>query len=88
MGEFIGRRLRVTGAPGVGPLPLEGTVVDETLNMFYLSVPGRSGNLGVAKHGLEGFLESSEGETAFIGDAIRVRPEDRIKRYASRRNSR
>lgn len=89
MGEFIGRPLVVTDAPGVHPLPMESLVVDETMNMLY--VRRRSGGRVIAlpKHGLKGRLLTEEGETSLIGDELRVRPEDRIKRFARmRRESR
>lgn len=88
MGEFIGRHLTVTESRGVSGLPVEGVIVDETLNMLYLSVPGRSARLGLQKRGLRGRIRFENIEIDLIGDALRVRPEDRIKRWATRRMAR
>ncbi len=88
MDEFIGCTLNVTKSPGLAQVPLVGTVVDETRNMLVLEVPGHPGLVHVPKQGLEGFLGDASGQTAFIGDAVRVRPEDRIKRFATRRANR
>jgi len=85
MGEFIGRPFVVTEAPGIQGLPLDCQIVDETLNMLY--VRPRSGKrvIGIQKRCLKGLLKTEDGETALIGDEIRVRPEDRIKRCAIRK---
>lgn len=85
MGEFIGQSLRVTSAPGICALPLSSTIVDESLNMLYVVPEGRSRTIAVPKHGLRGLLTTEEGAIDLIGDELRVRPEDRIKRFATRR---
>jgi RNase P/RNase MRP subunit p29 len=85
MGEFIGRPFVVTEAPGVVNLPMDCQIVDETLNMIYVRPNNRSRVIGIQKRHLKGMLRTEEGETALIGDEIRVRPEDRIKRYAMKK---
>ena len=88
MREFIGRSLVVTEAPGVAGVPFECTVVDESMNMLYLSRADSSRVLGIQKKGFKGTLRTDEGEIALIGDDVRVRPEDRIKRCAARKGGR
>lgn len=85
MVEFIGRPLVVTEALGAGPLPMETRVVDETMNMLYLQPAGRAHVIALQKRGLQGRLWTEGGETSLIGDELRVRPEDRIKRFALKR---
>jgi RNase P/RNase MRP subunit p29 len=85
MGEFIGRPFVVTEAPGVGNLPMNCQIVDETLNMLYVRPTNGKRVIGIQKRHLRGMLKTEEGETALIGDEIRVRPEDRIKRYAMKK---
>ncbi len=88
MHEFIGHSLNIREAPGLSGLPVTGEIVDETMNMLYLERADRPGVFAVAKRGLVGAFSDVSGATAFIGDAVRVRPEDRIKRFAPRRRNR
>lgn len=84
MGEFIGHPILVTEAPGLASLPLEGTVIDETLNMMYIQPRGATRALALPKSGLVASLSAGGHEIPLRGDDLRVRPEDRIKRMAPR----
>ena len=84
MGEFTGLRLVITEAPGIQPLPFAGTVLDETLNLFYVRPDGATRARAIPKAGLVGALSTGGREIPLRGDDLRVRPEDRIKRLAPR----
>ena len=45
-GELIGATVRIESHPGVAQLPLEGTIVDESLETFLVRLPGRPGSAG------------------------------------------
>lgn len=79
-GELIGASIVVERAPGVVPLPLRGTIVDETLNTFLIRRDGTVRTSRIAKHGLEGVLLLGERTLTLSGDSVRLRPEDRTKR--------
>lgn len=79
-GEFLGATVRIERHPGLDGLPLEGTVVDETLETLVLREPGRARWRRIPKAGLEGTILLGEHSLPLRGGALRVRPEDRTKR--------
>ena len=82
-GEILGAPVHITHAPGVVRLPLDGTLVDETMNLFIVrAANGRV--LRVPKTGVTGTISLDARELPLSGDALRVRPEDRTKRLAWR----
>ena len=84
MGEFIGQPMTVLSAPGVQPLPFRGRVVDESKEMFYLLPERASRARAVPKRGLRAEVMLGTDEIPLSGEALRVRPEDRVKRLAPR----
>ena len=78
-GEILGASVAVHRAPG-RPVPLRGTLVDETLSTFEIRPIGRRRAIRVPKAGLEGTNVLPSGELPLRGDFLRVRPEDRTKR--------
>ncbi|MDE1880844.1 MAG: ribonuclease P protein subunit [Euryarchaeota archaeon] len=88
MGEFLGAHLTILHAPGWQRLPWEGVVVDETRNTFRV-VPTTGGHQRtLPKGGLEALVTRDGKAVHFIGDELRHRPEDRIKRLAPKGRSR
>ncbi len=83
-GELIGASVTIHRAPGVTPLPLEGTLVDESLKTFLVRRAADGRVLRIQKTGLEGTLRLAAGEIPLKGDSLRHRPEDRTKRLAPR----
>ncbi|MGI0132072.1 MAG: ribonuclease P protein subunit [Thermoplasmata archaeon] len=79
-GEILGAGVVIDRAPGVVPLPLEGTIVDETLQTLVIRRPGRSRLRRIAKAGLSGTILLGERQLPLKGETLRVRPEDRTKR--------
>ena len=79
-GEFIGSAVDLRTAPGVADLPLEGTIVDETQEMFEIETRPRGRTIWVAKAGLGGTIFREDRELPLNGDALRFRPQDRTKR--------
>ncbi len=79
-GEFLGATLRIERHPGLAGLPVEGVVVDETLETFLLREPGRVRLRRIPKAGAEGTILLGEHTLPLRGGALRVRPEDRTKR--------
>jgi RNase P/RNase MRP subunit p29 len=84
MQEFIGGDITINSHPGLDHLPYTGRVVDETQNMLQILPPGKGRARWVPKGGLFGTLRVGSAEIPLRGDALRVRPEDRIKRMAPR----
>jgi RNase P/RNase MRP subunit p29 len=82
--EFLGASVRIDRHPGLGGLPVEGTIVDETLETFLLREPGRTRLRRIPKTGAEGTILLGERELPLRGVALRVRPEDRTKRLLGR----
>jgi RNase P/RNase MRP subunit p29 len=82
--ELIGATVRIERAPGIVPLPVCGTIVDETMGTFLVRLAPSGRTRRFAKAGLEGTLLLGLGELPLKGDALRVRPEDRTKRLAHR----
>jgi RNase P/RNase MRP subunit p29 len=82
-GELLGAPVRL--APSADrPRGLEGVLVDESLSMFSVRIPGRTRVVRVAKAGLAGTIVLGGRELPLRGDALRVRPEDRTKRLLAR----
>ena len=79
-GELIGATVEVREAPGVVGLPLEGTIVDETLGTFEIRRSPSGRRLRLAKTGLRGTILLGGLELPLNGDALRIRPQDRTKR--------
>ena len=79
-GEFLGASIRIERHPGLARLPVEGTIVDETLETFLLREPGRARLRRIPKAGAEGTILLGEHSLPLRGGALRVRPEDRTKR--------
>jgi RNase P/RNase MRP subunit p29 len=79
-GALIGSTLLIRKAPGLASVPLEGTVIDETLETFLLRIPGRSRPRRISKTGLEGTVYLRDRELPLRGELLRMRPEDRTKR--------
>ena len=76
--ELIGLRLRVVRSRDEGRLNMEGTVVDETREMFVIE----DGTLRrIPKRGSAFELILEDGSTVVLeGDDLAYRPEDRVKR--------
>ncbi len=83
-GELIGAALSLTRHPGVATVPLEGTIVDETLHTFLLRPTGSDRTLRIPKAGAEGTILLGGREIPLRGETLRVRPEDRTKRLLGR----
>ena len=79
-GELLGAVVRIERHPGLARLPLEGTVVDETLGTFVVREAGRARPRRIPKAGAEGTILLGEQALPLKGGALRVRPEDRTKR--------
>ena len=82
--EFLGAAVRIDRHPGLGGLPVVGTIVDETLETFVVREPGRSRLRRIPKNGAEGWILLGERELPLKGASLRVRPEDRTKRLLGR----
>src|SRR5690348_18411457 len=83
-GEILGATVEIRKAPGFVRLPVQGTLVDETLQTFVVrSLDGRR-LWRVAKSGLEGTILLDDKQLQLNGDELRMRPEDRTKRLAWR----
>ena len=82
LGEIIGLPIRITEAPGIRPLPMDGVVADETLHTLLIRRPGASRLRRVSKTGLKGVLVKDGDELPLLGEILRVRPEDRTKLLA------
>ncbi len=83
-GEILGSPVSIDAHPGLARLPLQGTLVDETLETFLV----RTGPLGrtvrVPKRGAVGTVVLDGRPLPLNGDSLRVRPEDRTKRLLGR----
>jgi RNase P/RNase MRP subunit p29 len=82
LGEIIGLPIRITQAPGISPLPLDGVISDETLRTLLVRPAGRRRDRRIPKSGLEATIVKDGEECRIFGDAITVRPEDRTKLVA------
>lgn len=82
-GELLGAVVVVEEAPGIRPLPLRGTLVDESLHLLMVRRDdGRT--VRIPKAGARGRLYLGERALPLSGEFLRTRPEDRIKRLLSR----
>lgn len=81
-GEILGAGIHIESAPGVSPLPLDGTIVDESLHTLVIRRPGHARTRRVAKAGLSGTILLGERQLPLKGEILRVRPEDRTKRLS------
>lgn len=79
-GELVGATVEIREAPGLRPLPMEGTIVDETLGTFELRLAPSGRRVHVPKQGLRGTLVVGGREIPLNGEALRIRPQDRTKR--------
>jgi RNase P/RNase MRP subunit p29 len=78
-GELLGTSVTFPASPALRR-PVTGTLVDESLSTFTVRLAGTSRTVRVPKAGLTGTIALPSGELPLIGDALRVRPEDRTKR--------
>jgi RNase P/RNase MRP subunit p29 len=82
--EFLGAAVRIDRHPGLGRLPVSGTIVDETLGTFLVRTTPTGAVRRIPKSGAVGTVLLGERELPLRGDALRVRPEDRPKRLLGR----
>lgn len=83
-GEILGAPVLIAQHPGLAHLPLQGTLVDETLETFLVRA-GPSGRIvRVPKRGAVGTVVLEGRPLPLNGDSLRVRPEDRTKRLLGR----
>ncbi len=78
-GEILGAPVSIPAGPGLAG-PVVGTIVDETLSLLRVRVPGRATAVAVPKHRLAGTIVLAGRELPLSGEPLRVRPEDRTKR--------
>jgi RNase P/RNase MRP subunit p29 len=78
-GEILGAPVRIPAGAGLAR-PVEGIVVDESLALLYVRVPGRARPVRVPKAALAGTILLGGRELPLSGEPLRVRPEDRTKR--------
>ena len=83
-GEILGAPIAIHRAPGLAQKHLEGTLVDETMHTFLVRPIDGHRTLRIDKSGLEATLFLGGGQLPLKGDSLRVRPEDRTKRFALR----
>jgi RNase P/RNase MRP subunit p29 len=79
-GELIGAGIAIVEAPGLRTLPLEGTIVDESMGTFEIRLAPSGRRIRVAKQGLRGTIVVGERELPLNGEVLRMRPQDRTKR--------
>jgi ribonuclease P protein subunit POP4 len=75
--ELIGREVTIVEATDPGLVGTTGRVVDETKNLLVVAAEGRARK--IPKHGTRFRFAVGSG-IEIDGDAIRYRPEDRIKK--------
>ena len=83
-GEILGAPVRFDRIPGMRRLPLEGTLVDETLGTFVVRSPDGRRCWRVPKAGAVGTILLGGRELPLRGELLRMRPEDRTKRLTWR----
>ena|SRR5579863_9857038 len=83
-GEILGSPIRIERHTGLAHLPLQGTLVDETLETFLIRTGPSDRVVRVPKHGAYGTLVLDGRPLPLNGDSLRVRPEDRTKRLLGR----
>jgi RNase P/RNase MRP subunit p29 len=80
-GEILGSPVRLEH-PGLARGPIEGTLVDETMNTFV--VRRSDGELRrIGKSGAVGTIVVGGRSLPLNGESLRLRPEDRTKRVAA-----
>lgn len=79
-GEILGAAISIERSPGIGSLPLHGTLIDESMHTFTIRLGGGGRTVCVPKSGARGTILLGERELPLIGDILRVRPQDRTKR--------
>ena len=79
LGEIIGLPVRITEAPGIQPLPMDGVIADETLHTLLIRRPGARRLRCIPKAGLHGVLVKDGDDVRLLGELLRARPEDRTK---------
>jgi RNase P/RNase MRP subunit p29 len=82
-GEILGARV-VLAHPGLAGGPVEGTLIDETMNTFLVRTEPTGRAVRIPKSGASGTIVLLGRPLPLIGEALRLRPEDRTKRLASR----
>lgn len=83
-GEILGATIEIAVAPGLTRLPWHGTIIDETLNLLIVRLPGHARPRRVPKAGLIGTIVLGGRPLPLSGEVLRVRPEDRTKRLSLR----
>ncbi len=78
-GELLGAPVRFGAGPGLARA-VEGVLVDESMSMFVVRVPGRARPVHVPKRGQPGTILLGGRELPLRGETLRLRPEDRTKR--------
>jgi len=82
-GEILGAEV-VLAHPGLAVGSIEGTLVDETMNTFLVRPRGNGRLVRIPKSGAVGTILLGGRPLPLIGESLRLRPEDRTKRLASR----
>ena len=82
-GEILGAPI-VVAHPGLVGGSVEGTLVDETMNTLLVRAAATGRSVRVPKSGASGTILLGGRPLPLIGEALRLRPEDRTKRLASR----
>jgi RNase P/RNase MRP subunit p29 len=78
-GEMLGAPVRFAASAGL-TRTVEGVLVDESMSLWFVRVPGRARPILVPKRGVDGTIVLGGRELPLRGDTLRVRPEDRTKR--------
>jgi RNase P/RNase MRP subunit p29 len=78
-GEIIGAPVHIPPSPAIRSA-VDGVLVDETLSLVRVRVPGRDRPVAVPKSALAGTIVLGGRELPLRAEALRVRPEDRTKR--------
>jgi len=82
-GEILGADV-VIAHPGLSVGRVEGTLVDETMNTFVVRERATGRSVRIPKSGALGTILLGGRPLPLIGESLRLRPEDRTKRIASR----
>ena len=82
-GEILGSAVRISH-PGLGPTPIEGTLVDESLRMLVVRRAPGGRLVRIPKSGTTGTIELDGRLLPLSGAALSFRPEDRTKRVGLR----
>jgi len=82
-GEILGCATSIEH-PGLAGHRIEGVLVDETMNTFLVRAASTGRLVRVPKSGATGTILLGGRPSPLIGESLRLRPEDRTKRFASR----